>query len=111
MILRHETVGDVLVIEPLMSSLDATSGEELRSAVEPLLEEEAKVVFDLGRVGFVDRAGLAALLSCLKHIVAIGGDLKLCATTPRVQHTFESTRLPKIIEIHPTRGEAVSSYA
>ena len=109
--LTQETVGDVLVVALSMNNLDATTGETFRGEVEPLLEEEAQVVFDLGQVEFVDSAGLAVLLSCLKHLVAVGGDLKLCMLGPKVQDLFERARMPQIVEIHPTREDALRSYA
>ena len=55
--------------------------------------------------------GLGAILSCLKELVALGGDLKLCGLQPIVQRTFERARMTPIIEIYPTCDEAVASYA
>lgn len=111
MTLTHETIGDVVVIEPLLSRLDAESGEDFRADVESHLQPDAKIVLDLHCVDFVDSAGLGTLLSLLKKLVATGGDLKLCELTPRARSVFERARMPQILEIHPTRVEAVGSYA
>ncbi len=118
--LTHERVGDVgdvgdvgyvVVVEILVRRLDATSGEALSAEVSPLIGEETQVVLDLGQVTFIDSAGLSAILSCLKQAVAMGGDLKLCAVSPAVRDTLELARLPRILEVHASRAEAVGSYA
>lgn len=107
----REMVGPVLVVELPMSTLDATTGAAFCDEVEPYLEEEAQVVFDLHRVQLVDSAGVSSLLACLKHLVAVGGDLKLCALTPQVGATLDLARIPRIVEIYDTREDAVRSYA
>ncbi|MBI3736649.1 STAS domain-containing protein, partial [Candidatus Sumerlaeota bacterium] len=58
----------------------------------------------------LDSSGLGAILSCLRKLNSVGGDLKLCAMSKPVHTLFELVRMHKIFEIFPTRDEAVRSF-
>ena len=75
-----------------------------------MLEANTKLVFDLSRLRFVDSSGLGAFLSCLRHVNAKGGDLKLCGMSKPVRAVFELVRLHRIFDILGTREEAVRAF-
>lgn len=106
---RKTTCG-VKIIELMATRLDATSGDPLREEVEPHIEEEARLVLDLQHTALVDSVGVGAILTLLRKLVAVGGDLKLCGARPSVERTFRLTRMDRIIEIHADCAEAVASY-
>jgi anti-sigma B factor antagonist len=54
--------------------LDAGNVRDFKLAVEPMLKPNAKLVFDLSGLKFVDSSGLGALLSCLRQLNSQGGD-------------------------------------
>jgi anti-anti-sigma factor len=105
-----EQVGDVAVVAVQADYLDASNADDLRETMGPVLVNCRKLILDLGRVRFVDSRGCGTILSCLKHVAANGGDLKLCQVNPLVRSTFELIRLHRICEIHGTRAEAVQSF-
>ena len=108
--LASQKIGDVEVIDVLVKSLDADTAKEFRRDMETRLTEGAKVVFDLTPVEFVDSSGLGAMLSCLRHLNASGGDLKLCNMSKAVRAMFELVRMHRVIEIYNTRDEAVAAF-
>ena len=105
-----EKVGDVTVVAVNVEQLDASNAEDFCRDMAPVLQESRKLVLDLGRVQFVDSRGCGAILSCLKHVAASGGDLKLCGVSKPVRTTFELIRLHRICEICGSREEALRAF-
>jgi anti-sigma B factor antagonist len=105
-----EKVGDVTIVVVNEEHLDAGNADDLRRDIGPVLEGCRKLVIDLGRVQFVDSRGCGVILSCLKHVSAAGGDLKLCQVAPSVRMVFELIRMHRICEIVNTREEAVHAF-
>jgi len=108
--LMTERIGDVIVVALPGDMLDASNAKEFKRDIAPVLEPQAKVVFDLAELRFVDSSGLGAFLSCLRQLNATGGDLKLCGMTKPVRTLFELVRMHKIFDIVGTRDEALRSF-
>src|ERR1700731_4706493 len=94
-----EKVGDVTIVAVNVGELDADNGDALRRDMAPVLKDCRNLVLDMDRVQFVDSRGCGAILSCLKHVSAAGGDLKLCQVSRPVRTVFELIRLHRICEI------------
>ena len=105
-----EKVGDVTIVAVNVEELDAASADAFRRDIAPVLKDCRKLVLDLDRVQFVDSRGCGAILSCLKHVSAAGGDLKLCRVNPPVLMVFELIRMNSICEIVNTREDAVQAF-
>jgi anti-sigma B factor antagonist len=90
--------------------LDASSAGEFKRDITRVLEEHSQIIFDLGQLGFIDSSGLGALLSCLRHLQARGGDLKLCNMSQSVRALFELVRMHRIFHIFDTQEEAVRAF-
>ena len=108
--LTVDSIGSVTVIQLPVENLDAGNIKAFKRQASPLLEANAKLVFDLAKVQFVDSSGLGALLSCLRQVNAKGGDLKLCCLTKQVRLIFELVRLHRIFEMFNTREEAAKAF-
>jgi anti-sigma B factor antagonist len=93
-----------------VEELDASNAGDFKRDVGPLLEVNAKLVFDLSRVRFVDSSGLGVFISCLRKLNAKGGDLKLCGMSKQVRAVFELVRMHRVFDICGTRGEAVRMF-
>ena len=106
-----DTTGDVAVVRVPVEELDASNVGEFKRDMAPVLEANTKLVFDLRRLRFTDSSGLGAFLSCLRHVNARGGDVKLCSMLPQVQAVFELVRLHRIFDIYSTPEEAVRAFA
>jgi anti-sigma B factor antagonist len=100
----------VAVAEIPVDELDASNSGELKRAMAPILDRYSKLVIDLGRLRFVDSSGLGAMLSCLRHLTAKGGDLKLCGMSKPVRATFELVRMHRIFDIFATREDAARAF-
>jgi anti-sigma B factor antagonist len=111
MAIAVDHIGDVAVAVLPVDELDASNAGEFKRDIAPVLEDNAKLVFDLSRLRFVDSSGLGAFLSCLRHVNAKGGDVKLCGMSKPVRTVFELVRLHRIFDILGTRAEAVRAFA
>lgn len=105
-----ERAGDVLVATPIAEHLDLSNSDSFRNEVVSALADCHKLVLDLKRIQFIDSRGCGAIISCLKHVSATGGDLKLCHVQPGVRSVLELIRLHRICEILATRDQAIQSF-
>jgi anti-sigma B factor antagonist len=108
--LSVEVVGDVAVATLFVDELDASNTGEFKQQMASVLAEHQNLVIDLGRVRFIDSSGLGAMLSCLRQVSAKGGDLKLCEMSKPVRAAFELVRLHRVLDIYPSRAEAVRAF-
>jgi anti-sigma B factor antagonist len=103
-------VGDVAVVTVPVDELDASNTDEFKRDVASILEANAKVVLDLGRLRFIDSSGLGSFLSCLRKVSAEGGDLRLCRPSKQVRTAIELVRMHRMLEIFDSSEEAVSAF-
>ena len=105
-----EKVGDVTIVAVNVVELDAGNADDFRRDLAPVLKDCRLLVLDLERVQFVDSRGCGAILSCLKHVSAAGGDLKLCRVSSPVMKVFELIRMSSICQIVDTKEDAVQAF-
>lgn len=63
------------------------------------------LLVDLQAISFMDSSGLGALVSALKSIRNINGEMVICGANDQVQMLFELTSMTKIFKIYPTIDE------
>ena len=106
--IKQESSVVVLVIPG--ETLDASNAKTFKSEVAGLITAGSKLVFDMSQLRFVDSSGLGAILSCLRQLHAVGGDLKLCAMNKPVRALFELVRMHRVFEIFNNSDEAVRAF-
>ena len=105
-----ERAGDIAIVVLPVEELDASNSAEFKRDIAPVLEENAKVAFDLSRLRFIDSSGLGSLLSCLRKVNAKGGDLKLFQVSRQVRTIIELVRMHRMMDILDSRDAAVSAF-
>lgn len=108
--MKVNTYMDVAVAELREKALDASNSEKFKKSVAETLSSYDKVVIDLSRVEFVDSSGCGALLSCLRQLGDRGGELKLSGVQKNVQRLFELVRMNRIIDIYPSKEDALKGF-
>ncbi len=106
-----EKVGGVTVVLPQVAYLDASNAQEFKTASDGMVAPKAHVVLDMSQVGFVDSAGLGAILSFFRKLNAEQGELKLCSVSGPVRLLFQLVRFHRVFEIFNTRDEAIKAFA
>lgn len=106
-----ELNGDVLVIE-LPARLDAVGVASIESKLsETISAHKGKVLADLGNVNFVASLALRMLLTNLKTVQQLGGDLRLAGLQPQISEIFRKSRFDTLFKIYPDRETALAAYA
>jgi anti-sigma B factor antagonist len=106
--IEHDGALTIVIIPS--EHLDASNAKKFQRDMVPIFQKDAKVIFDVSQVRFVDSSGLGALLSCLRQLHAVGGDLKLHGLAKPVRALFELVRMHRIFDIYNTREEAVQAF-
>jgi anti-sigma B factor antagonist len=104
-------VGNVAVVEVHAEELDASNADDFRREMDPVLHSQSQIVLDLNRVQFADSRGCGAILSCVKYLSSVNGDLKICRVNKPVLTVFELIRLHRICEILPDVDDAIRAFS
>lgn len=106
-----EQINDVLVIE-LPARLDAVGVAALEGQLaEIATAHKGKVLADMGQVTFVASLALRMLLTTLKAVQPLGGDLRLAGLQPQIAEIFRKSRFDTLFKIYPDRESALAAYA
>ena len=91
--------------------VDSATAPDLENELKKLVEaDKTQIVLDLKDVEYMSSAGLRAMVSTLKAVKRVNGDLRLANPSPRVEEVLRLAGLTSIFSIHPTREEAVASF-
>lgn len=105
-----EHSGDVAILVLPGHYLDANNVKAMKESLLSILKTHPKAVFDMTHLRFVDSSGLGAILSCLRQVNDVGGDLKLYGLAQPVRSLFELVRMHRIIDIYHTKEEAIQAF-
>ena len=105
-----ETIGDIVVVVLPGETLEASITQEFKQGIEPLLEENTKVVFDMSQIRFIDSTGCGVLLTSFKRLKDKGGGLKLCCITDSVDSIFKLMNFDRLFDILEIREDAVNAF-
>jgi anti-sigma B factor antagonist len=109
-IVNVEQIDDVLVVE-LPARLDAVGVASIESKLsETITNHKGKVLADLSQVNFVASLALRMLLTNLKSVQQLGGDLRLAGLQPQISEIFRKSRFDTLFKIYPDRESALAAY-
>ena len=91
--------------------LDAHNTKQFKADLQPFLSPGCRVVLDMGQLRFVDSSGIGAMVSCLRQVRTVEGELKLCALTKPVRAVFELVRMHQLFETFSTREDAIRALS
>jgi len=107
---KSEQIDDVLVIE-LPPRLDAVGVAALEGELaEKVTAHRGKVLADMSHVNFVASLALRMLLTNLKAVQPLGGDLRLSGLQPQIADIFRKSRFDTLFKIYPDREAALAAY-
>lgn len=109
------TEGDVMIITPKISALDAKDVKDFKEKVMDIImnknpEGLKKFILDLKQLDFVDSSGLGSFLSILRYLRDHGGALRLANMNKSVSTIFELVSMHKVFETHQTLEDAKNSF-
>jgi anti-sigma B factor antagonist len=97
--LQNQSHGAVELVA-LPSQLVMANAQETRAAIRDLIADgRTRLVLDLREVEFVDSSGLSVLVSTLKQVQPLNGEVVLLSPSDGVRSLIELTRLHQIFAI------------
>jgi len=100
--------GQIVVVAPGVSRLDAQKAGSLRSAMDEALKEGSRLVLDLEGVTALDSTCLGVLVGTLRRLPA-DGEMRLCGLSENVSRLLHMTRLDRALKVYPTCREAIAA--
>ena len=95
----------------LEGRLDAPSAKDFKEKVGELVQEKRlNLVIDMAAIDFIDSSGLGSLVSALRSVNKLRGEIKIASLQDQVRAIFELTRLHRIFEIFDEREDAIKSF-
>jgi stage II sporulation protein AA (anti-sigma F factor antagonist) len=91
--------------------LDAGPVESFTATMVGVVDRgDRRVVLDLAALDYVSSVGLRSLIVVAKRLKPVGGQLVLCAPTPRLRQVLDSSGFPSMFTIAATRDEAAGAF-
>jgi anti-anti-sigma factor len=111
-IVVDRTAADDVAIVRFLHRTELTNASlDLRALLETVrLQNEGKVLIDLGNVSRIDSAGLGMLMNCYCHAVKNRGVLKLLNPNPQVKKVLNITKIDSLLPAHDDEKSAVQSF-
>jgi anti-sigma B factor antagonist len=107
-----EPLGETGVAIAVGGEVDLYTAPRLKEELLKAIDNGATLVLiDLTTTTFIDSTTLGVLVSGLRRIRPIGGDLALVVTDRNIRKIFEITGLDRVFPIHETRAAALESLA
>ena len=89
-------------------------GEEsslLRDTVKNAIQENKRIVLNLGGVNYIDSGGLGTLVALYTTAHNAGGSIKLANLTQRVGDLLQVTKLLTVFQVYDSEEQAVQSFS
>jgi anti-sigma B factor antagonist len=105
-----EQIDDVLVIT-LPPRLDAVGVAALEGPLAAqATAHRGKLIIDMSQVTFVASLALRMLLTTLKAVQPLGGDVRLAGLQAPIAEIFRKSRFDTLFTIYPDRATALAAY-
>src|SRR5574344_1988073 len=89
-----------ITVFTISGRLDAEFAENLKTEFKKKMQVNAKIVFDLAKLEYLDSTGLGAIVFCLKSCNENHGKLKLANLGEPPRMIFEVTRAYRLFDIY-----------
>jgi anti-anti-sigma factor len=107
----ESTTMDTVTLLELEGNLDTNTSVDAQDHINGLIDGGAtKLLTDFTKVDFVSSAGLRVLLATAKRLGGSGGSLRICGLNEAVNEVFEISGFSTILEVFPTRDDAMQGF-
>ena len=102
------SISNATVISPA-GEVDMARAPRLREAfVNVTQERKTPIIVNFANVGYIDSAGIATLVECLRFVREYNGELRLCEASELIVDVFEIANLDSVFSFYPTQADAVN---
>jgi anti-sigma B factor antagonist len=105
-------VDDTTHVVAVRGEIDIFTAPEFKERISAAIDAGRDlVVVDLGATTFIDSSSLGVLISAHRRLAGRDGRLVIACDAPSVLTTFKITGLDGVLELVPTRDDALASSA
>jgi anti-sigma B factor antagonist len=109
--LESGAAGSDWAVLRIEGDIDAYAAPQIRDRVAGLAGDgTVHIIADLRGAGFLDSAGVGALVGSRKELRARGGSLTLVASTDRILQTLRITGLSDAFALHSRVADAIAAH-
>lgn len=102
--------GDVCILSPI-GRLDAYYASELEKKLGSLIDAgQVRLVINLEKLEYISSSGLRVLLSTLKKVKSLQGDIKLACLKPFIKEVFDISGFTGLFNIFEAQEAAVGNF-
>lgn len=107
-----EQRGAGVAVARVTGRLDFAAAQEARGQFGAAIAAGGRtLIVDLGRVEFVDSAGLGSLIGGMRAARQAGGDLHIANPTDQVKTLLSLTSLDRVLKVYPTVEGAIGGVS
>ncbi len=108
---KSEKILDICVVHVYITRATLTVAVSFKDFLNVLIEEGSrKFIIDLSSCEYIDSTFLGAIVSVLKKLIAMNGDLRLVYNKDVPSLIFMLTRMDKVFKIYDDLTVAISSF-
>lgn len=108
--LAKKTVDGILVIGCSGRIVFGEESSLLREEVKKALQDNKRIVLNLGEVSYIDSGGLGTLVALHTTALSAGATIKLANLTKRVGDLLQVTKLLTVFDVHDSEYKALESF-
>ncbi len=108
--LVKKTVDGILVIGCSGRIVFGEESSLLREEVKKALQDNKRIVLNLGDVSYIDSGGLGTLVALHTTALSAGATIKLANLTKRVGDLLQVTKLLTVFDVHDSEYKALESF-
>ena len=107
----RKKINDVIIESVEISRATFKEAEDFKKLLNQDIDGGyLKIIVDLSNCTFMDSTFLSTIVTALKKVNKIGGNLKLVGVHSETQALLELTGTIKVFEIYETKDEALKSF-
>lgn len=108
---KSEKILDLCIVHVFITRATLTKAISFKEFLHALIEEgNRKFIIDLAACEYLDSTFLGAIVSVLKKLTAMNGDLRLVYNKDVPSLIFMLTRMDKVFKIYDSLQVAMESY-
>ena len=108
--LAKKTVDGILVIGCNGRIVFGEESSLLREEVKKALQDNKRIVLNLGDTNYIDSGGLGTLVALHTTALSAGASIKLANLTKRVGDLLQVTKLLTVFDVHDSEYKALESF-
>jgi anti-anti-sigma factor len=108
---KTEKNGDVVIIQVFLNRATLAKAVKFKDLVSGLIDEgTSKLIIDLSICEYLDSTFLGAMISLLKKVNSLNGDLRLVYSKEMPSLVFVLSRMDKVFKVFNSLDEALESF-